>query len=166
MKNKLNIVLYNPEIPQNTGNIIRSCYNSKADLHIIEPASFNIWDPKMKRASVTYVDKINITLYKNWEEFIKKNNPKNIFYTTKFGQKNPSDLDLKKNKEPLFLVFGAESLGIPKKILFANFDKCIRLPMKEDFRSFNLANTVSIMLYEYNRQNDFLDMVRYWDKDN
>lgn len=166
MSNKLNVVLYNPEIPQNTGNIIRTCYNHGVDLHIIKPMGFDITDPKMKRASVTYVDKINYFLYDSWEDFLESNPDADIFYTTKFARKNPSDIDFtSKEYKNLFLVFGAESTGVPKRILFDNYESCIRIPMSKDFRSFNLANTVSITLYEVARQNNFIGMEKYWDED-
>ncbi len=152
----INIVLYEPEIPQNTGNIIRSCMALNAKLHLIEPLGFYMNESHLKRAGMDYIDQIEIKTYTNWQEF-KNNNKGEFFYITRYGKKQPQEFDYTIG-DNIYLVFGKESTGIPKEILKDNLDKCIRIPMIADARSLNLSNTVAIMLYEVNRQLDFPEL--------
>ena len=152
----INIVLYSPEIPQNTGNISRTCAVTGARLHIIKPIGFEISDRTLKRAGLDYWDKLDITYYENTQEFFRQH-PDGVFYfcTTKASNtysriQYPVDDD--KN---IFLVFGKETKGLPEDLLRENRDFCIRIPMKYNKRSLNLSNSVAIVAYEVLRQNDF-----------
>lgn len=141
------IVLYEPEIPQNTGNIMRTCMAFHADLHLIEPLGFYLDEKHLKRAGMDYRDEISIYTYANWEEFKKKNEGE-FYYFTRYGHKTPDEFDYSDRNKEIYLVFGKESTGIDKQILKENLDRCIRIPMVEDARSLNLSNCVAICLYE------------------
>ena len=141
------IVLYEPEIPQNTGNIMRTCMAFHADLHLIEPLGFYLDEKHLKRAGMDYRDEISIYTYANWEEFKKKNEGE-FYYFTRYGHKTPDEFDYSDRNKEIYLVFGKESTGIDKHILKENLDRCIRIPMVEDARSLNLSNCVAICLYE------------------
>ena len=141
------IVLYEPEIPQNTGNIMRTCMALHADLHLIEPLGFYLDEKHLKRAGMDYRDEISIYTYANWEEFKKKNEGE-FYYFTRYGHKTPDEFDYSDCNKEIYLVFGKESTGIDKQILKENLDRCIRIPMVEDARSLNLSNCVAICLYE------------------
>ena len=152
----INVVLYEPEIPQNTGNIIRSCMAMNARLHLIEPLGFYMDEAHLKRAGMDYIDDLEINTYENWNAF-KEGREGYFYYITRYGKKNPSEFKYKNDKD-IYLVFGKESTGIPKDILKDNLDTCIRIPMVKKARSLNLSNTVAIMLYEVNKQLDFEDL--------
>lgn len=141
------IVLYEPEIPQNTGNIMRTCMALHADLHLIEPLGFYMDEKHLKRAGMDYRDKINITTYENWDAF-KTNRKGAFYYVTRYGHKSPDAFDFASIKDDIYLVFGKESTGIPKELLKENLDTCMRIPMVPDARSLNLSNCVAICLYE------------------
>ena len=145
----INVVLYEPEIPQNTGNIIRSCMAMNARLHLIEPLGFYMDEAHL-------IDDLEIKTYENWDAF-KEGREGYFYYITRYGKKNPSEFEYKDDKD-IYLVFGKESTGIPKDILKDNLDTCIRIPMVKKARSLNLSNTVAIMLYEVNKQLDFEDL--------
>ena len=148
----LNIVLLEPEIPQNTGNIVRTCAGTNAKLHLIEPFGFTFEDKFLKRAGLDYWDLADICIYKNWEDFLAKNQKGKFFFASTKSQKNHTEVQY---GEDVYVVFGKESRGIPEEILHDNYDKCIRIPMKSDIRSLNLANSVAIIAYEYHRQLGF-----------
>lgn len=151
----INIVLYQPEIPPNTGNIIRTCYATGAKLHIIKPIAFDLFHPNIKRASAgRTIDEIDYEVYENYKEFVKKNGDKKIYYITRYGLKNYAAVDFKKEQD-VWLMFGMESTGIPKHILQESIDTCLRIPMHSRCRSLNLANTVHLLTYEVLRQKDF-----------
>ena len=152
----INVVLYEPEIPQNTGNIIRSCMAFNARLHLIEPLGFFMDETHLKRAGMDYINDIEMFKYVNWEDFLSKNNGE-FFYITRYAKKTPKDFSYESDKD-IYLVFGKESTGIPKEILKDNLDKCIRIPMVEKARSLNLSNTVAIMLHEVYRQLDYVGL--------
>ncbi|XMB85085.1 tRNA (cytidine(34)-2'-O)-methyltransferase [Mycoplasmatota bacterium WC44] len=153
----IHVVLYNPEIPQNTGNIMRTCVAANAKLHLIEPLGFSLDEKHVKRSGASYVDKTIYEVYKNWDDFKKEN--KGIFYfLTRYGSHRPSDFNLSNSDEDIYLVFGAESCGIPKEILKDHLDTCVRLPMTKDVRSMNLSNVVAILVYETLRQQDYNDL--------
>ena len=141
------IVLYEPEIPQNTGNIMRTCMAFHADLHLIEPLGFYLDEKHLKRAGMDYRDEISIYTYANWEEFKKKNEGE-FYCFTRYGHKTPDEFDYSDCNKEIYLVFGKESTGIDKYILKENLERCIRIPMVEDARSLNLSNCVAICLYE------------------
>lgn len=155
----INIVLYEPEIPQNTGNIMRTCVATNATLHLIEPLGFKIDDAHLKRSGVNYIDKLNYKIYKNYEEFLKENQG-DFYYFTRYGKKPHTSFDYSDNTKNIYLIFGKESTGIPKEILKEHLDKCMRIPMTKNVRALNLSNCVAIVLYEVLRQQDYNDLLR------
>ena len=150
----LHVVLYNPEIPQNTGNIMRTCAATKAKLHLIEPLGFRIDNKFVKRSSANHFEQAEYKLYLDWEEFIEKNQGEYVFLT-RYGKKPPSSHDFSNIKQDIYLIFGKESTGIPKVILQKYLATCYRLPMVDNMRSLNLANCVAIMVYEALRQQNY-----------
>ena len=151
----LNIVLYEPEIPQNTGNIMRSCVATNARLHLIKPLGFSVEDKDLKRSGVNYIDKLEWYVYDNYEDFLNKNKTGTFYYLTRYGHKPHTTFDYSNPNENIYFVFGNESTGIPKSILKPNIDHCMRMPMTDNVRSLNLSNTVAIMLYEALRQQNY-----------
>lgn len=148
----MNIVLLEPEIPFNTGAIGRTCVATNTRLHLIEPLGFKIDDKSLKRAGLDYWHKLDVTIYKNFNEFLKKNNYPRIYMATTKAQKTYDEIDYTMDD---YIMFGKESAGIPEEILVANQDNCVRIPMFGDIRSLNLSNSVSIILYEAYRQIGF-----------
>lgn len=150
----INVVLYQPEIPQNTGNIMRTCAGTGTKLHLIKPLGFRL-DPKyIKRTAVNYLEHVDYSVYEDYEDFLAKNQGRFI-YMTRYGRKSPRDFDFSDSDEEIYLIFGRESTGIPKSILRDNLDNCLRLPANDKIRSLNLANTVAIMIYEVLGQQDY-----------
>ena len=154
----IHIVLFEPEIPQNTGNIIRTAMATDSVLHLIKPYGFILNQKHLKRAGMDYIDKTRIIEHLNWNDFINsvKENDE-IYYLSRYGHQYPASFDFSKVQGDIYLVFGKESTGIPKTVLKDNLDKCIRLPMVSAARSLNLSNTVAIMVYEVLRQLDYPD---------
>ena len=155
----LNIVLFEPEIPENTGNIMRTCAATNAKLHLIRPLGFRLDERSIKRSGVNYIDKVEYTLYDDYEDFCNKN-PGEYYYMTRYGKKAHSEFDYSDKSKNIYLIFGKESTGIPKEILRNNLDRCIRIPSTDNVRSLNLSNCVAIVLYEALRQQDYLDLCR------
>ena len=151
-----NIVLYQPEIPQNTGNISRTCACTGSALHIIKPMGFEITDAKLKRAGLDYWDKLKLTYYESLEEFFDKTKGGRYFYLSKKASKRYTDIAFKDGD---FLIFGKETKGLPEHIVFDNPDTALRIPMAEGLRSLNLSNTVALVLYEALRQTGFDGLV-------
>lgn len=151
----INIVLVEPEIPQNTGNIARTCAATGCRLHLVRPLGFSVDDRHLKRAGLDYWSLVDIFYYDSFEE-LKSKYPQGLFYysTTK-GEKNHTEVEF---KEDCFLVFGKETAGLPKALLAENKEFCIRVPMINDARSLNLANSVAIVVYEALRQIGFPGM--------
>ena len=149
---KINIVLHEPEIPQNTGNIARTCAATGASLHIIEPMGFTIDDKKLKRAGLDYWDKLDVTYYENYEDFLGQNQNAEIFFFSAHGKNSYADIEYPDNA---FLIFGRESVGLPKELVEANIDRSVRIPMRKTLRCLNLSNSVAIAVYEVLRQNNF-----------
>ena len=147
-----NIVLVEPRIPQNTGNIARTCAATGCRLHIVRPTAFQITDKNLKRAGLDYWQYLDITIYKNYDEFLSKNSG-DFYYCTTKGKNIYSDADL--SSDNLYLLFGKETKGLPEPLLKDNYDKCIRIPMINDARSLNLSNSVAIIGYEALRQQGF-----------
>lgn len=145
-----NIVLVEPEIPQNTGNISRTCACTGARLHLVRPFKFEISDKTVKRAGLDYWDKLEIFYYDGLDEFFEKNKGGNFFYCSTKAKQLYTDVSLPDN---CFLLFGKETKGLPEELIFSNLDKAIRIPMREGLRSLNLSNSVAIILYEAIRQN-------------
>lgn len=154
---QLNIVLVEPEIPQNTGNIARTCAATGAKLHIIEPMGFKIDDRKLKRAGLDYWHLLDITYYKNLEEFFEKNNGRYFYFSTK-AKYRYSDIEYPDNS---YLFFGKETKGLPEDLLHNNPESCVRIPMINNSaaRSLNLSNSVAIAAYEVLRQWDFPELL-------
>ena len=151
----LNIVLYEPEIPANTGNIGRTCVATNTRLHLIEPLGFSLEEKQLKRAGMDYWKDLDVTTYVNWADFCEKNPNAKIYYATTKARHVYSEV----NYEPdCYIMFGKESAGIPEEILKENPDTCVRIPMVGETRSLNLSNSVAIVLYEALRQNDFSNM--------
>ena len=155
----INVVLYEPEIPQNTGNIMRTCVATNSHLHLIKPLGFKLDDAHMKRSAVNYIENLNYTVYENWEDFKSKNNG-TFYYLTRYGHKPHSTFDYTNKDENTYLVFGKESTGIPKEILKSDLDHCMRIPMTDKVRALNVSNSVAIMVYEVLRQQDYRDLLR------
>ncbi len=151
----INIVLWEPEIPQNTGNIARTCAVTGASLHLIEPLGFKIDDAKLKRAGLDYWHSLDITFYKNADDFFEKN-PDAVFYC--FSTKAPRAYSEVEYPLPVYLFFGKETKGLPEDFLRENYEKCVRLPMRDGQRSLNLSNTVAVAVYEVLRQHNFPEL--------
>lgn len=156
----INIVLYEPEIPQNTGNIMRTCVATGSKLHLIKPLGFSLDEKSIKRSGANYIDKLDYEVYENYEDFKNKNEGTYYFFT-RYGKKTHSEFDYSNKDENIYLIFGKESSGIDKKILKDNLDHCMRIPMTEDVRSLNLSNCVAIVVYEVLRQQDYRDLIRH-----
>ena len=155
----LNIVLFEPEIPENTGNIMRTCAATGAKLHLIRPLGFRLDQSSIKRSGVNYIDKVEYTLYDDYEDFCEKNQGE-YYFMTRYGKKPHSEFNYTDKSKNIYLIFGKESTGIPKEILRDNLDRCIRIPSTDNVRSLNLSNCVAIVLYEVLRQQDYLDLCR------
>lgn len=153
----LNIVLVEPQIPQNTGNVARTCAATGARLHLVEPMGFRVDDAKLKRAGLDYWHLLDITYYKDLNDFFEKNKDGHFFYFSTKATKIYSDAEYPDNS---YLVFGKETAGLPEDLLFANPDRCVRLPMIDNSaaRSLNLSNTVAIGVYEVLRQWGFPEL--------
>ena len=149
MEHILNVALIEPEIPQNTGNIARTCAATGARLHLVGPMGFQITDKQVKRAGLDYWDKLDITYYDSQAEFFEKNKDGKFFYFTTKAEQTHTDVSYPNN---CFLVFGKETKGLPEELLKVNHDSCVRLPMRGIIRSLNLSNTVCVAVYETLRQ--------------
>ena len=151
MHEPLNIVLVEPQIPQNTGNIARTCAATGARLHLVKPMGFTVDDKKLKRAGLDYWHLLDITYYENLQDFFEKNSGPFYYFTTK-ARHRYSDVNY---PEGAYLVFGREDAGLPESLLYQNPETCVRLPMRSMARSLNLSNTVAIAVYEALRQGGF-----------
>ena len=162
---KINIVMVEPEIPQNTGNIARTCAAIGAKLHLVKPLGFSIDDKHLKRAGLDYWDKLDIEIHENLEEFLNKYAYKqneeyiseNMFLASTKSKQSYSDIKYNKFEE-IFLLFGKETKGLPEDLIEKNMKQAIRIPMREGLRSLNLSNSVAIIAYEVLRQNNFNDL--------
>ncbi len=148
----INIALIEPEIPQNTGNIARTCAAVGASLHLVKPLGFEIDDKKLKRAGLDYWDKLDITYYDGLDDFLEKNREEKMFFFTTKAKQSYTDV---KYPDRVFIVFGKETKGLPEELLYANPEKCVRIPMRDTLRSLNLSNSVAVAVYEVLRQRDF-----------
>lgn len=151
----LNIVLYEPEIPANTGNIGRTCYATGTRLHLIEPLGFILNDKTLQRAGMDYWKNLDVIRYDDWNDFNEKNPDAKIYYATTKGKHVHTDVNY---EEDCYIMFGPESRGIPEEILVEHPDECVRIPMMGETRSLNLSNSVAVILYEALRQNNFSQM--------
>lgn len=153
----LNIVLVEPQIPQNTGNISRTCAVTGARLHLVRPLGFEVSDKHLKRAGLDYWDKLDITYYDDLKDFFERNPEGNFYYFTTKGRTVHSDAEYPDNA---YLVFGREDKGLPEELLYRNPESCVRIPMRNELRSLNLSNSVAIAVYEVLRQWDYPDLSR------
>lgn len=156
----INIVLFEPEIPQNTGNIMRTCAGTGAHLHLIKPLGFSLDEKSIKRSGVNYIDHCNYTVYENIEEFFEKNAGE-YYFLTRYGTRPHTDFDFSDKSKNIYLFFGKESTGIPKEILKEHLDNCMRIPINDNIRALNLSNSVAIMLFEVLRQQNYPDLLKY-----
>lgn len=155
----INIVLFEPEIPQNTGNIMRTCAGTGTKLHLIKPLGFSLDESHIKRAGVNYIENCNYAVYENWDDF-KSKNVGTFYYLTRYGKKPHTSFDYSNYDEEIYLIFGKESTGIPKEILKDDLEHCLRIPINANIRALNLSNCVAIMLFEVLRQQDYRDLLR------
>lgn len=154
----INVVLFEPEIPMNTGNIMRTCIATNSKLHLIKPLGFSLDEKSVRRSGVNYIDKINMEIYENMEDFYNKNKG-TFYYLTRYGHKPHTTGDFSNSNENIYFIFGKESTGIPKEYLRPNLDHCFRLPMSANVRALNLSNTVAIVVYEALRQQNYNDLL-------
>ena len=153
---KINIVLFNPEIPQNTGNVSRTCAVTGAALHIIKPIGFEISDRTLKRAGLDYWDKLDVTYYESYDEFLSVHKDAPMYYFTAHAKHRYTDVEY---PDGVFLIFGKESVGLDKAVVEENFERTLRIPMLEGVRCLNLSNAVAVALYEVLRVKGFENFV-------
>jgi len=154
----INIVLFEPEIPENTGNIMRTCAATNSRLHLIEPFGFIFDEKRLKRSGANYIDKVDYSIYLDFDDFLDKNH--GIFYFfTRYGTKSYDNIDFSNVDENIYLIFGKESTGIPKEILSKYLDYCYRIPTSDNVRALNLSNCVAIVTYEALRQQNFPNLL-------
>ena len=156
----INVVLYEPEIPQNTVNIMRTCAGTGVKLHLIKPLGFSLDENSIKRSGANYIDSCDYAVYENYEDFFSKNQGE-FYFLTRYGTKTYTDFDYSDTSKNIYLVFGRESTGIPKEILKKHLETCLRIPTNDSIRALNLSNCVAIMVYEVLRQQDFPDLLKY-----
>ncbi len=155
----INVVLFEPEIPGNTGNIMRTCAGTGTKLHLIKPLGFSLDDKYIKRSGVNYIEHCDYTVYENFDDFLNKNKG-TYYFLTRYGHKPHDSFDYSDKNENIYLIFGKESTGIPKEILKNHLDHCMRIPMNANIRALNLSNSVAIMVYEVLRQQNYRDLLR------
>ncbi len=155
MINLINIVLVEPEIPQNTGNIARTCAATGSKLHIVKPMGFTVDDKKLKRAGLDYWHLLGVLYYESLDEFFDKNKGGRFFYSTTKGLNIYSDVEYRDGD---YFLFGKETKGLPEELLHDNRERCIRIPMIDEARSLNLSNSVAIVAYEALRQTGFCEL--------
>ena len=155
----INVVLFEPEIPGNTGNIMRTCAATGTKLHLIKPLGFSLDESYIKRSGANYIKDCSYTVYENWDDFKSKNSG-TFYYLTRYGKKPHTSFDYSNKDENIYLVFGKESSGIPLKILKDDLEHCLRIPMNDRVRALNLSNCAAIMVYEVLRQQNYNDLLR------
>ena len=154
----LNIVLFEPEIPMNTGNIMRTCIATNTHLHLIKPLGFSLDEKSVRRSGVNYIDKCKYTVYENIDDFFSKSKG-TYYFLTRYGHKPHTSYDYSNKDESIYFIFGKESTGIPREILKPHLDTCARIPMTSDVRALNLSNSVAIVLYEALRQQNYPNLL-------
>ena len=157
----IHIILYHPEIPQNTGNILRTAMATNSYVHIIGPIPFDISDKALQRAGMDYIKDAKFDYYDSYEAFLEKFPGKTIYFVTKYGTNVYSKVDFSDPLEDVYLMFGRESTGIDKEILSAHKETTLRIPMMSTARSLNLANSVAIVVYEILRQKNFPELASF-----
>lgn len=151
----IHVVLYQPEIPANTGNIARTCAATNTKLHLIRPLGFSTDDKMLKRAGLDYWEYVDITYYDSLDEFFEKNNGGEFYYLTKFGEKPHTSYSYDDPSKDYYFIFGKETTGLPKDLLANNKERCLRIPMTDNVRALNLSNTAAILVYEALRQQNY-----------
>lgn len=154
----INVVLYEPEIPGNTGNIMRTCAGTGVKLHLIKPLGFSLDEKYIKRSAVNYLEYCDYVVYENYEDFLSKNQG-DFYYLTRYGRKPHTSCDFSDSNKNIYLVFGKESTGIPKEILKNDLEHCLRIPMNEHIRALNLSNSVAVMVFEVLRQQNYPNLL-------
>lgn len=157
----IHIILYHPEIPQNTGNILRTAMATNSYVHIIGPIPFDISDKALQRAGMDYIKDAKFDYYDNYDAFLEKFSGKTIYFVTKYGTNIYTKVDFSDPLEDVYIMFGRESTGIDKEILSAHKETTVRIPMMSTARSLNLANSVAIVVYEILRQKDFPNLASF-----
>lgn len=158
----LNLVLFEPEIPQNTGNIMRTCVATNTILHLIEPLGFSLDEKEIKRSGANYIKDCTYIRYKNFDDFYQKNKDKGkMYFLSRYGTHSIHDVNVSNVDEDYYFMLGKESTGIPVEILKEHLDTCIRLPMTNKVRALNVSNVAAIIIYEALRQQDFPNLERY-----
>lgn len=167
----INIILFEPEIPENTGNIARSCVGFNARLHLIRPYGFILSNKHLIRSGVDYWDKLELFQYDSFDEFLAKNNYPNIYIYTRYGNHTPNQINFK-DMSNIYLMFGKESKGVPKQILTQYKNNLLRIPTSNNIRSLNLSNTVAIAIYEVVKQKSYDNLeliephkINYWEEE-
>ncbi|WP_066394227.1 tRNA (uridine(34)/cytosine(34)/5-carboxymethylaminomethyluridine(34)-2'-O)-methyltransferase TrmL [Neobacillus mesonae] len=155
----VHVVLFQPEIPSNTGNIARTCAATDTTLHLIRPLGFSTDDKMLKRAGLDYWEFVNIVYYDSLDEFFEQNAGGEFFFLTKLGEKQHSSFDYSDRKKDYYFIFGRETTGLPKEIIEQNYDRSLRIPMNENVRSLNLSNTAAILVYEALRQQNYPNLI-------
>ncbi|HCN58703.1 tRNA (uridine(34)/cytosine(34)/5-carboxymethylaminomethyluridine(34)-2'-O)-methyltransferase TrmL [Exiguobacterium sp. Helios] len=155
----IHVVMYQPEIPQNTGNISRTCAATHSVLHLIRPLGFSTDDKQLKRAGLDYWEFVDVRYHDSLEELWDKHPDGTFYYITKYGEKYPSQVDLSNVEEDYFFVFGRETKGLPLNVIDENLDRCIRLPQSNLVRSLNVSNTAAIIVYEALRQQGYANLL-------
>ncbi len=154
----IHVVLYQPQIPANTGNIARTCAGTDTSLHLIRPLGFSTDDKQLKRAGLDYWENVKIHYYDSLEEFFERNAGGEFYYLTKFGEQPHSSFDYSDQDSEIFFIFGRETTGLPKDLIRENMDRCLRIPMTDKVRSLNLSNTAAILVYEALRQQNYREL--------
>lgn len=155
----IHVVLYEPEIPQNTGNVMRTCVATNTHLHLIKPLGFRLDEQSIKRSGVNYISKCHYTVYENYVDFKSKNHG-TYYYLTRYGRKPHTSFDYSNCDENIYFIFGKESTGISKEILQDDLEHCMRMPMTDQVRALNVSNTVAIMVYEALRQQNYPGLLK------
>ena len=155
----INVVLFEPEIPGNTGNIMRTCAATDTKLHLIKPLGFSLDESYIKRSGANYINDCDYTVYDSWDDF-KSKNKGTYYYLTRYGKKPHTSFDYSNSKENIYFVFGKESSGLPLDILKNDLDRCLRIPMTNKVRALNLSNCAAILVYEALRQQDYNNLLR------
>ena len=154
----IHVVLYEPEIPGNTGNIMRTCAGTGVKLHLIKPLGFSLDEKYIKRAAVNYLEYCDYTVYENYQDFLSKNTG-TFYYMTRYGRKPHTSCDFSDVNDNIYLVFGKESTGIPKDILQDDLEHCLRIPMNDHIRALNLSNSVAVVVFEVLRQQNYPNLL-------
>ncbi|WP_129691332.1 tRNA (uridine(34)/cytosine(34)/5-carboxymethylaminomethyluridine(34)-2'-O)-methyltransferase TrmL [Gottfriedia acidiceleris] len=162
----IHVVLYQPQIPANTGNIARTCAGTDTSLHLIRPLGFSTDDKMLKRAGLDYWEHVDIHYHDSLDDLFDKYKDGKFYFITKFGEKTYSNFDYTNLDEEIFFVFGRETTGLPKELIEKNMETCLRIPMTDHIRSLNLSNTAAILIYEALRQQDFRELLKVKDYSN